>query len=62
MAALTGGATYIDDIPEAQFFTPPLTTVRQPIAEMGRIACDRLLALALERHRSRARLRTRYGA
>jgi DNA-binding LacI/PurR family transcriptional regulator len=25
-----------DDIPEAQFFTPPLTTVRQDFNEMGR--------------------------
>jgi DNA-binding LacI/PurR family transcriptional regulator len=25
-----------DDIPEAEFFSPPLTTVRQDFAEMGR--------------------------
>ena len=25
-----------DDIPEAQYFTPPLTTVRQDFAEIGR--------------------------
>jgi DNA-binding LacI/PurR family transcriptional regulator len=25
-----------DDIPEAEFFTPPLTTVRQDFNEMGR--------------------------
>ena len=33
-----------DDIPEAQYFTPPLTTVRQDFAEIGR----RALALMLE--------------
>ena len=33
-----------DDIPEAQYFTPPLTTVRQDFAEIGR----RSLALLLE--------------
>jgi DNA-binding LacI/PurR family transcriptional regulator len=33
-----------DDIPEAQFYTPPLTTVRQDFAEIGR----RSLALMLE--------------
>jgi DNA-binding LacI/PurR family transcriptional regulator len=33
-----------DDIPESQFFRPPLTTVRFAFAEQGRIAIDRLLA------------------
>jgi DNA-binding LacI/PurR family transcriptional regulator len=33
-----------DDIPEAQYFTPPLTTVRQDFAEIGR----RSLALMLQ--------------
>jgi DNA-binding LacI/PurR family transcriptional regulator len=33
-----------DDIPEAQYYTPPLTTVRQDFAEIGR----RSLALMLE--------------
>ena len=28
-----------DDIPEAPYFTPPLTTVRQDFAEVGRPAC-----------------------
>ena len=28
-----------DDIPEAQYFTPPLTTVRQDFAEVGPAAC-----------------------
>jgi DNA-binding LacI/PurR family transcriptional regulator len=33
-----------DDIPEAQFFTPPLTTVRQDFAAVGRRSLLRLLA------------------
>jgi DNA-binding LacI/PurR family transcriptional regulator len=32
-----------DDIPEAQYFMPPLTTVRQDFAEMGRSALRMLL-------------------
>jgi DNA-binding LacI/PurR family transcriptional regulator len=32
-----------DDIPEAQYFTPPLTTVRQDFGEMGRSALRLLL-------------------
>jgi DNA-binding LacI/PurR family transcriptional regulator len=31
-----------DDIPEAEFFSPPLTTVRQDFAEVGR-RCIRVL-------------------
>lgn len=34
-----------DDIPEAAYFAPPLTTVRQEFAELGRRAVARLLAL-----------------
>lgn len=34
-----------DDMPFAELVDPALTTVRQPIAEMGRIAFERLLAL-----------------
>ena len=37
-----------DDIPEAAYFTPPLTTVRQDFAEVGR-RCLRLLLAQLER-------------
>ncbi len=33
-----------DDIPEAEFFTPPLTTVRQHFTEVGRQALAALLA------------------
>ena len=32
-----------DDIPVATYFDPPLTTVRQPMAKMGAIACRLLL-------------------
>jgi LacI family transcriptional regulator len=34
-----------DDVPSAQWSAPPLTTVRQPFAEMGRVAMRRLLRL-----------------
>lgn len=34
-----------DDMPFAELVDPALTTIRQPIAEMGRIAFERLLAL-----------------
>jgi DNA-binding LacI/PurR family transcriptional regulator len=34
-----------DDIPEAQYFTPPLTTVRQDFSEMGRSSLRLLLEL-----------------
>jgi DNA-binding LacI/PurR family transcriptional regulator len=33
-----------DDIPEAAYFAPPLTTVRQDFAELGRTCVARLLA------------------
>ncbi|MEV4348583.1 substrate-binding domain-containing protein [Actinoplanes sp. NPDC049596] len=35
-----------DDMPVSQWSAPPLTTVRQPFAEMGRVAMRRLLRLA----------------
>ena len=44
-----------DDIPEAEFFSPPLTTVRQDFAEMGR----RGVALLLEEIGSPQRSGTR---
>jgi DNA-binding LacI/PurR family transcriptional regulator len=34
-----------DDIPEAEFFSPPLTTVRQHFAESGQLAVHLLLGL-----------------
>jgi LacI family transcriptional regulator len=34
-----------DDIPVASMVSPPLTTVRQPLAEMGRVAATMLLTL-----------------
>jgi len=34
-----------DDMPFAELVNPPLTTIRQPIAEMGRIAFELLFAL-----------------
>ena len=36
--------TGIDDIPEAAFFRPPLTTLRVDFEEDGRIAVDKLLS------------------
>lgn len=36
--------TGFDDIDEAAWFAPPLTSVEQPLAEMGRQAVRRLLA------------------
>jgi DNA-binding LacI/PurR family transcriptional regulator len=33
-----------DDIPQARYSVPPLTTVAQPLDEMAREAIDRLLA------------------
>jgi LacI family transcriptional regulator len=32
-----------DDIPTAQWMAPPLTTIRQPLREIGRVAAERLL-------------------
>ena len=33
-----------DDLPEAPYFTPPLTTVRQDFAELGRRGVELVLA------------------
>jgi DNA-binding LacI/PurR family transcriptional regulator len=41
-----------DDIPEAEFFTPPLTTVRQDFAEVGRRCLHLLLGQIESRVRS----------
>jgi LacI family transcriptional regulator len=34
-----------DDLPVSRWFSPPLTTVRQPLAQMGRIAAEMLVAM-----------------
>ena len=46
--------TGFDDIPIARFLTPPLTTVRVGIADLGALAIQRLL-LAMERGEGRER-------
>jgi DNA-binding LacI/PurR family transcriptional regulator len=38
-----------DDIPEAAYFLPPLTTVRQDFGELGRRALDMLVELIFDR-------------
>jgi DNA-binding LacI/PurR family transcriptional regulator len=38
----------VDDIPEAAFVTPGLTTIRHDLYQLGALACDRLLALFRE--------------
>jgi DNA-binding LacI/PurR family transcriptional regulator len=45
-----------DDIPEAQFFTPPLTTVRQDFNEMGRQSLMLLLGEIVAPQRSSSRV------
>ena len=47
-----------DDIPEAQYFTPPLTTVRQDFIEMGRRSLRMLLELVESGERPQAERRT----
>ncbi len=44
-----------DDIPDAAYFTPPLTTVRQDFAELGR-RCLRILLARIEGDREPTRL------
>ena len=43
-----------DDIPEAEHFSPPLTTVRQDFAELGRTVMSTLLELLLDESAERA--------
>jgi LacI family transcriptional regulator len=45
-----------DDIPQAATVNPPLTTVRQPLAEMGARATQMLLALILNPDRAAQRI------
>ena len=45
-----------DDIPEASYFTPPLTTVRQDFGELGRRGLELLVTQVEEGHRTSGRL------
>jgi len=45
-----------DDIPEASYFTPPLTTVRQDFGELGRRGLELLVAQVEDGHRTSGRL------
>jgi DNA-binding LacI/PurR family transcriptional regulator len=45
-----------DDIPEAEYFTPPLTTVRQDFLQLGRSSFDLLLSEIARGSRSSARV------
>jgi LacI family transcriptional regulator len=38
-----------DDLPISRWFSPPLTTVRQPLAQMGRIAAEMLVGMIEQR-------------
>lgn len=46
----------MDDIALAQYCSPPLTTVRQPFQEMGRLAVERVVALLDDPHALRESL------
>ncbi|NCC50809.1 MAG: LacI family transcriptional regulator [Spartobacteria bacterium] len=35
----------VDDIPTARFSNPPLTTIQHPLYELGRLACEQVLAM-----------------
>ena len=56
--AIPGSVSIVgfDDIPEAQYFTPPLTTVRQDFGEMGRSALRLMLDVMEETSDPAARL------
>ena len=45
-----------DDVPEAALLTPPLTTVRQPLREMGRAAVRQLMLLLADHAQPPTRL------
>lgn len=45
-----------DDIPEASYFGPALTTVRQPLREMGRVAVRQLMSMLSEPGQPTARV------
>ena len=42
IGCLSGQDSGFDDLPVARWVSPPLTTVRQPLAEMGRTAAQML--------------------
>ena len=43
-----------DDLPESKYFTPGLTTLRQPIEEIGVVCAESILnLLSGERHEAR---------
>jgi DNA-binding LacI/PurR family transcriptional regulator len=45
------GVVGCDDIPEASFFMPSLTTLHQPFAEYGRIIIQSLLQMIEQAHK-----------
>jgi LacI family transcriptional regulator len=49
-----------DDLPAARWVSPPLTTVRQPLADMGRVAAEMLgnLIAGVPLHSQRVELAT----
>jgi LacI family transcriptional regulator len=57
-AARDGGLTIpedlsiigFDDIPQAGLVYPPLTTIRQPLEQMGRVATRMLLTMIADPH------------
>ena len=50
-----------DDLPEARWSSPPLTTVRQPLAEMGTLAARTVLRLARGEQTGQPAGRTGHG-